>query len=102
MRIFGEQQWKAIKDSKKETQPDVPAIMEALPIMIDAFQDHWFRCIGQRDIPLAYVIRENVAVPDMCPDRMNHQPYYSEEHGSTIGDLIDRASHDHGLNPKDN
>lgn len=43
MRDFGEQ-WNAIKDSKKETQPDVPVISKVLPIIrwIEAFQDHCF------------------------------------------------------------
>jgi hypothetical protein len=75
MRNFAEQ-WKAIKDSKKETQPDVPVISKTLPVIrwIDPFQDHCYRCIGQRNIPLAYVIRENVAVPVVCPDRAINQP----------------------------
>jgi hypothetical protein len=102
MRNFGEQ-WKAIKDAKKETQPEVPVISKALPVIkwIEAFQDHCYRCIGQRYIPLAYVIREEAAVPVACPERVNHQPY-SEEHGSILGDLINRASHAHGLYQKDN
>jgi hypothetical protein len=102
MRNFSEQ-WKAIKDAKKEKPPDVPTISKALPIIkwIEAFQDHCYCCIGHRMIPLAYVIREHEAVPALCPDRVNHQPY-TEEHGSIIDDLINRASHVHGLYPKDN
>ena len=97
------EQWKAIKDTKKETQPDVPAITKTLPIIkwIEAFMDHCYRCLGVRNIPLAYVIRESAAVPAVCPARETDQPY-STEHGSILGDLINRASHTHGLFPKDN
>ena len=102
MRNFNEQ-WKAIKEAKKETPPDVPTISKALPIIkwIEAFQDHCYRCIGHRMIPLAYVIREHDVVPVVCPDRVINQPY-TEEHGSILDDLINRASHTHGLYPKDN
>ena len=102
LRNFGEQ-WKAIKEAKKETPPDVPVISKALPIIkwIEAFHDHCYRCIGHRFIPLEYVIREHVLVPAVCPDRVQHQAY-TEAHGSILDDLINRASHDHGLYPKDN
>jgi hypothetical protein len=88
MRNFSEQ-WKAIKDAKKETPLDVLTISKALPIIkwIEAFQDHCYHCIGHRMIPLAFVIHEHEAVPALCPDRANNQPY-TEEHGSIIGDLI--------------
>jgi hypothetical protein len=98
-----QEQWKAIKESKKETQPEVPTITKALPIIrwIEAFQDHCARCIGGRNIPLAYVIRESVDVPVACPALTANQPY-SEEHGSILGDLVNRGSHTHGLFTKDN
>jgi hypothetical protein len=102
MRNFREQ-WKAIKDSKKESHPTVPVISKALPIIrwIEAFQDHCYRCIGVRHIPLAYVIREDAIVPAGCPDRATDQPY-SQENGSILGDLIMRGSHTHGLFREDN
>ena len=102
LRNFGEQ-WKAIKDAKKESSPDVPVISKALPIIkwIEAFHDHCYRCYGHRLIPLEYVIRENVAVPVICPGRAQDQAY-TEAHGSILDDLINRASHTHGLYPKDN
>jgi hypothetical protein len=97
------EQWKAIKDTKKETQPDVPAITKTLPIIkwIEAFMDHCYRCLGVRNIPLAYVIRESAVVPAVCPARETDQPY-STEHGSILGDSINHASQAHGLFPKDN
>ena len=97
------EQWKAIVASKKETQPEVPTISKALPIIkwIEVFADHLYRCIGGRNIPLAYVIRENVVVPAVCPPLAVDQPY-STEHGSVSDDLINRGSHTHGLFAKDN
>ena len=51
-------QWKALKDRKDEDDPDVPKITKALPIIkwTEAFQDFLNRVIGDRMIPLAYVI----------------------------------------------
>ena len=97
------EQWKAIKDSKKDTQPEVPLISKGLPILkwIEAFQDHLHRCPGSRFVALAYVTREMVAVPAPVPDLEVDQPY-STLHGSIQGDLINRASHTHGLFAKDN
>ena len=104
MRNFG-QQWKASKEAKEETQPDVPTIgnKSSLSVIrwIEAFRDHTLRCYGARNIPLLYVIRENVNVPAICPARAQDQPY-TEEHGSIIDDLVARASHTHGLFRQDN
>ena len=76
MKNFNEQ-WKAIKDGKKATQPEVPTISKSLTIIrwIEAFQDHCFHCFGVRFIPLAYVIRDTVEVPVACPARQANQPY---------------------------
>jgi hypothetical protein len=102
MKNFNEQ-WQAIEDNKEKTAPDVPTITKGLTIIkwIESFQDHCYRCIGQRNIPLAYVIRETVAVPALCPDRLHNQPF-SQVHGSILDDMINRASHTHGLYPQDN
>ena len=102
MRNFGEQ-WKAIKESKKESSPEVPIISKALPIIkwIEAFTDHCYRCIGHRFIPLAYVIREDAAVDPIVPPAAINQAY-SATHGSILNDLIHRAGHDHGLFEQDN
>lgn len=102
MRNFGEQ-WKAIKDKSKESEPEVPKISKTLPLIrwIEVFQDHCYRCLGVRYIPLAYVIRTDVAVPAVCPDAAINQPF-STEHGSVLDDLVMRAGHDHGLFGQDN
>jgi hypothetical protein len=102
MRNFGEQ-WKAIKASKKESQPEVPVISKALPVIkwIESFTDHCYRCIGHRFIPLAYIIRENAKVPALVPPQCANQPY-SDIHGSILADMIHRAAHNHGLYEQDN
>ena len=102
MRNFGEQ-WKAITDRRSEEDPDTPVISKALPIIrwTEAFCDHLHRCIGVRNIPLAYVIRDDPEVPPICPPLAPDQPY-SEEHGSIEADLVARGSHTHGLFRDDN
>lgn len=67
---------------------------------MEAFKDHLQRCIGVRFIPLSYVIRSDVAVPAACPALAVDQPYC--EDSSIELDLINRASHSHGLFRDDN
>ena len=95
--------WKAIQDRKKSDEPSTPVISKSLPIIrwTEAFRDHLHRCIGVRSIPLAYVIRKDEVVVAICPPLTPDQPY-SEEWGSVEDDLINRASHDHGLFRDDN
>ena len=98
-----EVQWKALKDHKDSGDvPDVPVITKQLPIMhwSEAFSDFLSRVIGVRTIPLSYVIRENVAVPNPPALALN-QPH-SAEHGSIENELVARASHDHALYRDDN
>ena len=102
MSRFGEI-WKSIVKRKKADEPEVPTISKALPVMrwTEAFRDHLHRCIGSRHIPLAYVIRDEVTVANVCPPLANNQPY-TDEHKSVEGDMIARASHTHGLYAADN
>ncbi len=102
MRNFAEQ-WKSLKDKKKDEVPEVPKITKALPIIkwTEAFDDYLHKKIGQRNIPLAYVTREDAAVPAVAPPLATNLPH-SEEHGSVEGDLVARASHAHALYRDDN
>ena len=96
-------QWKALDERRQNDDPDTPKITKALPIMrwAEVFRDHLFRCVGIRNIPLAYVVREDSNVPAVCPPLATNQPF-SEEHGSIKDDLINRASHDDELFRDDN
>ena len=98
-----EEQWKALSAKKDEDDPDTPLISKALPIIkwCESFKDHLHRCVGVRHVPLAYVIRDNVTVPVVCPALLPGQPY-SVEHGSIEMDLMERALHTHGLFREDN
>ena len=102
MRNFGEQ-YKALMERKNEDEPDTPTISKDLPIIkwVEAFCDHLYRCVGVRNVPLAYVIRSTVAVPMPIGPQATDQPY-TEENASIKEDLIARASHDHGLFKDDN
>ena len=102
MRCFGEI-WKSMKENRRADDPNTPIINKSLPIMkwTEAFRDHLHRCVGARMIPLAYVIKDNEAVPGPCPPLKTDQPF-SEKHGSVEEDLVHRVSHGHGLYKADN
>ena len=94
--------WNAIKERRKAVEPDTPLISKALPIIrwTEAFQDHLHRCIGVRNIPLAYVTRKEESVAGTAPALATDQPF-STEHGSLEAELIARASLSDGLFPDD-
>jgi hypothetical protein len=102
IKNFGEQ-WKALKDRKTGDLPEVPKITKALPVIkwTQAFADYLHRVIGVRTIPLAYIIREDVAVPAVAPALIAGQPH-SVEHGSVEAELVARAQHNHALYRDDN
>ena len=53
---------------------------------VDIIEDYLRNCLGTTKIPLAYIIRENVAVPDDNTDPADNYPNYIDE-------LIARAPH---------
>lgn len=95
--------WKALEDRATDTDPETPKISKALPVTkwTEAFSDFLNRVVGSRTIPLAYVIRTDIAVQVDPPALALNQPY-STEHGSVEDDLIARASHGHALYREDN
>jgi hypothetical protein len=101
MKNFSEQ-WKTLEDKRKADEPEVPKISKALPIIAwtEAYGDWSHRVPGVRSAPLAYVIRNEVAVPAIG----NQAPGapHSTEHESIEMELIARASHGHALFREDN
>ena len=97
------EQWKALKDRKTGELLEVPKITKALPVIkwTQALADYLHRLIGVRMIPLAYVIREEIAVPGAAPGLAPGQPH-SFEHGSVEAELVARARHSHALYRDDN
>jgi hypothetical protein len=95
-------QWKALEDKKNGDEPEVPKITKALPIIkwTEAFRDYLHRMIGQRTIPLAYVIRPVVAVPPI--GGIAGGAPHSAEHEAIEIELTARASHTHPLYREDN
>ena len=71
-------QWKALDKRRQPDDPDTPKVTKALPIMRWAkdFWDHLFCCVGIRNILLAYVVREDAAVPPVCPPLATNQPFF--------------------------
>ena len=70
-------QWMALKDRKKDDDPEVPKISKALPIIkwMEAFQDFLHQIIRVRMIPLVYVICANANVPAPPPQLTVNQPH---------------------------
>ena len=82
-------QWTALKEKKGEDSPETPKISKALPVIkwMEAFQDFLNRKIGNRNIPLAYIIRDEPNPPAVAPPLAPGQPH-SIEHGSVEVELI--------------
>ena len=66
-------QWTVLKERKGDDFPDIPKISKALPVIkwTEAFQDFLNRKIGNRNIPLVYIIRDEpnppaAALPPCC------------------------------------
>ena len=102
-RIF-EVQWKALINKSKATAPEVPKITKTLPIIrwTKAFSDFLHRIIGIRKVPLAYVIREEVAVEPIANCRRMANCPHSIKHGLIEEELIAQASHTHPIFREDN
>ena len=96
-------QWKALKERKEDESPDVPKISKALPVIkwTEAFQDFLIRTIGNCNIPLVYIIRDEPNPPAAAPPLAVGQPH-SIEHGSVESELMAQASHTHALFHDDN
>ncbi len=73
-------QWKALMDKKSKDEPETPKISKSLNIMkwSKAFRDILHRCIGVRNVPIVYVIREDAAVPAAVPTLMAGQSHSTE------------------------
>ena len=76
-------QWKALKERKVDDSPHVPKISKALPVIkwTEAFQDFLNRKVGNCNIPLAYIIRDEPNPPAAAPPLGAGKPH-SIEHGS--------------------
>jgi hypothetical protein len=96
-------QWTALMDKKSKDEPETPKISKSLNIMkwSEAFCDILHRCIGVRNVPIVYVIRESAAMPAAVPPLMAGQPH-STEAGSVEMELTNRSSHNHPLFREDN
>ena len=77
------------KRKEVDDSPDVHKISKALPVIkwMEAFQDFLNRKIGNCNILLAYIIRDEPNPPAAAPPRAAGQPH-SIEHGSVESELI--------------
>ena len=62
-------QWTTLKEKKGEDSPDTPQISKVLPVIkwMEAFQDFLNWKIGNRNIPLAYIICDVQNPPAVAP-----------------------------------
>ena len=69
-------QWTAPKEKKGDDFPETPKISKALPVIkwAEAFQDFLNRKIGNRNIPLAYIIHDEPNPPAAAPPLAAGQP----------------------------
>ena len=91
-------QWTPQKEKKGDDSPETPKISKALPVIkwTEAFQDFLNRKIGNRNIPVVYIIRNEPNPPAATPPLAPGQPH-STEHGSVEAELIAWALHTHAL-----
>ena len=91
-------QWTALKERKGDDSPETLKIAKALPVIkwTEAFQVFLNRKIGNRNIPLTYIICDEPNPPAVAPPLAVGQPH-SIEHGSVEAELIAQASHTHVL-----
>ena len=82
-------QWKVLKERKVDASPDVPKISKAVLVIkwMEVFQDFLNRKIGNCNIPLAYIIRDEPNPLAAAPPLAAGQPH-SIEHGSVESELI--------------
>ena len=102
LKDYGEQ-WEAILSKEDKDEPDTPKITRALPIVrwTESFEDFLHQIIGSRHIALSYIIRDDVQ-PENPPPPLIDEKCYSEKHGSAMGELISRATHEHVKYKDDN
>ena len=102
-------QWDALLE-KKEDDPDVPKLQKNGQLIkwIEAFQIFCGAKVGSRNVPIAYLIREEksggealVDMPDSLP-ALEDGHCHSEKHGSLESELVALVSHDHPLYRNDN
>ena len=86
------------KRKERDDSPETPKISKVLPVIkwMEAFQEFLNRKIGNRNIPLVYIIRDEPNPPAVAPPLAAGQPH-SNEHGSVEAELIARALHTHAL-----
>ena len=84
-----EVQWKVIKAAMDGDAPEAPKMSKTVGIVkwLEAYENYSKNRIGDCYAPLAYVIRDTVAVP-AAPAFQAGQPH-SDEHGSAKEEMID-------------
>ena len=103
LRMFYSE-WEAIEQLREEDKPEVPVLSKHMtPIRwLESFKDCTSRTFGVRNCPLAYVIRDAVAVPNEVDDPLEPGFAHSATSGSVLNELIRRLNHTDPLFRTDN
>ena len=87
--------WKSLEEQKKEADvPDVPKITKHLAVTkwTESFEDFLACVMGRSTVPLSYVIRKDVVVPDIAPPLTASFGWglypYSTEYDSVEGEFV--------------
>jgi len=97
-------QYDTIKDKKKHGETlEVPVIGKNMSVVqwIEAYASYAHQYIGVRKAPIAYIIREDAAVPMPAPP-LAPNAAHTVEGGSILDDMVARFSHTHPLSRDDN
>ena len=96
-----ELQWDALKELKKQDDPEVPKLEKGSIIKwIKSFKLHCSNVAGVKNCPIVYVIDERKANTSR-PALATNQPH-SEEYGSVESELVKLLSWDHPIFKNDN
>ena len=94
-------QWDALKELKKQDDPEVPKLEKGSIIKwIESFKLHCSNIVGVQNCPIVYVIDEHKANTSR-PALATNQPH-SEEYGSVESELVELLYWDHPIFKNDN
>ena len=97
-------QWNALKDLKKQDDPDVTKLTNNGSIIkcIESFTLHLNAIVGVQNCSLVYVVREQHDLSRVTCGTILSDQLHSKEHGLAEVDMIRLTSYDHPLFRNDN
>ena len=96
-------EWEAMQTMSEQDKPTLPLLSKTNPPLkwCESFKNFLYATFGVRTVPLLYVIRDEVDVPNEEEDPLQAGKAYGRS-GSVLEDCILRVSHTHPLFRGDN